>query len=471
MQLPDKDNEFDDLIRAAGENYQAPGTNPDWDNMQALLDKEMPVKKGPHRKFFFFLLTVLILLLSGGTYLYLNKTTDKKSVLTSREQQPLEQTTSPASSQPVSPVIKEDEGQVIAKTADPANALANQKLAAPLSSTTGNPVDVVIGNTAQNGKSPLLTDKKILPEQQQIRAQKHARLKNKTAGKLNVNTAAGELGENNQPVNQGDDGTTSEIQETIVPTTKSTAELSPKNKNTDTVESNNVIQKTGTVATENKVKPDSTNIAGSKKAKPGNKRKSTFEFSLLYAPELTTIGFSHLDKPGSNYGLLIGYHISDKLIIQTGVIRSKKNYIADGSDFVLRRPLAPYNKLNKVGGYCMMYEIPLNIKSQILSRKKFNLFYTAGVSSYIMKGEYYTYYYSTPYGDSSRSAKFDTQNNYWFALATAGIGLEKNIGKDLDIGIMPFIKIPFKGMGRGSLKLMGTGVNFTLTYKPSFSKK
>ena len=137
----------------------------------------------------------------------------------------------------------------------------------------------------------------------------------------------------------------------------------------------------------------------------------------------------------------------------------------------LTYPLPANYKLNKVDGYCMMYEIPLNVKSTISTGKKINLFYTAGISSYFMKSEFYTYYYATNYRSYTKSAEYNSQKNYWLSVATLGLGIEKEITPTLNIAAMPFLKIPFKGMGVGNLKLMGTGINFTLSWKPPIGKK
>ena len=98
---------------------------------------------------------------------------------------------------------------------------------------------------------------------------------------------------------------------------------------------------------ENKLPPASNDAANKKQKQAGETVKHPLEFSLIYAPELTTIGFSHFDKPGSNFGLLIGYPLSKHFTVQTGLIKSKKNYIANGEDFVLDYTLPGNHTLTK----------------------------------------------------------------------------------------------------------------------------
>ncbi|MEP7143765.1 MAG: hypothetical protein ABI707_12880 [Ferruginibacter sp.] len=438
MQLPDKDNEFDDLIKAAGDNYQTSGASPDWEHMQGLLDKHMPVKKGTRKTA--FLLLLLSLLLMGGAYLYFSTINFKASKLV-KEHQPSVSAVSPAAPDPSGNVNPRIGGK----------SATGDKLHQPQS----------------------LENKETAQAPYKIVATRHNHPKNKAAGSMKINTQPGEIAENNPPVKTTDENKATSKNESINPVNDSTIKISPQKEISHTDEDKKPTEKPAspdlTIA-ENKIPPDTKHTAGKQK-KNNETGKHPPEFSLVYAPELTTVGFSNVDKPGSNYGLLIGYQISKNIIIQTGVIRSKKNYIANGKDFEMSYMLPASSKLNKVDGYCMMYEIPLNIKSQILKGKKLNLYYTAGISSYIMTSQFYTYDISTNTGSYTKDVKYNSQKNYWLSVATAGLGVEKKISNTLNISAAPFIKIPFKGMGEGKLRLTGTGINFSLSYQPSFSKK
>jgi hypothetical protein len=88
-----------------------------------------------------------------------------------------------------------------------------------------------------------------------------------------------------------------------------------------------------------------------------------------------------------------------------------------------------------------------------------------------MTGEYYTYNVSTTTGSYNRKQEYSSQKNYWLSLGSLSIGVEKKLSDNLSISAAPFVKIPFRGVGQGELKLTGTGINFMLSYKPFFSKK
>ncbi|MEJ7586339.1 MAG: hypothetical protein WKI04_02135 [Ferruginibacter sp.] len=456
MQLPDNDKEFEDRFREAGNKYDASGATPDWDKMQNLLDKHIPARKDPRRRILIVL--VILFIFSGGGYWYFNTAIDKKT----------------ATDNPSPALTKITDHDVPSKAATAINEPA-----------PGSKGDFQQLQSLKNNNRPQQPG-------EAIKATTNGGSTVKTTGNTYLRKTMGEAGENDPPAKISDQKASANTNQVVkitgntslininIPTDSNEKVISPYDStneiiplNTTEISRVNIITKKTTPPG---IKPLENNSPAITNAKPGNKKKNKqskdrFEFSLVYAPELTTIGFSHIDKPGSSYGFLAGYSITNNIVLQTGLIKSRKNYTANGSEFKLRRPQSPYTKLYKVDGYCIMYEIPLNIKSNLLTRKKYNLFYTAGISSYIMKREFYNYYYKTPYGDSSRSATFNSQNNYWLSLATAGVGFEKHITRELNFGVMPFIKIPFKGMGRGSLKLLGTGINFSLTYKPSLGKK
>src|SRR5678815_993791 len=94
MMLPDQDNEFDDLIKSAGDNYHAPGNKADWEQMNALLHKHLPVKKDNRRRLLilFFILFVLL----GLTYLYINTLNIKSISNVKKVDRPLGPATAPA---------------------------------------------------------------------------------------------------------------------------------------------------------------------------------------------------------------------------------------------------------------------------------------------------------------------------------------------------------------------------------------
>jgi hypothetical protein len=470
MQAPDNDNEFDDLIRAAGANYDAPGASPDWDKMNTLLDQHLPVKKERRRRP--FILLFALLLLFGVTYLYFS-TANLKPKKETRDSKKIQ--VPAATAQPSTQPAKADQG---ATGRQQPEARETNLPAIPIRPGSPGKGPEITQNEA--GKQP---SRPVRPTPGISQSQAHTTASREKAyagkGHSLVKTKGAEAGENGyggelpqSPAIEGKPTDADSPTELSSPANKNAA---PPGQEIPGIEpDSSSAAKTGkpasAVADTATIKQDQARPPEKKKS-PATPVRRPLEISLLYAPELTTVGFSHVDKPGSNYGILLGYRVSRNLVLQTGLIRSRKNYIANGEDFNLDYALPPNHKITKVDGYCIMYEVPLNLSSRIVSRKRYNVFYTAGLSSYFMKREYYTYYYVTNYGGYTKDVAYNSQKNYWFSLATLGLGVEKPVSPSLSVAAMPFVKIPFKGVGEGTMKLTGTGINFLLTYKPAFSAK
>ena len=79
------------------------------------------------------------------------------------------------------------------------------------------------------------------------------------------------------------------------------------------------------------------------------------------------------------------------MALESGLIWDKKNYYSNGEYFDKSKTTIPNNVNINLDGYCNMFEIPLNFRYDFAARNNHNFFATAGLSSYIMKKEYYNY--------------------------------------------------------------------------------
>lgn len=428
------DKELDKLIREAASQFEADNAVPNWEGMKVLLEEQLPVKEEPRKRPFVFLILVIVLL--GGGYLYFNH----------------DETGKDNSSASKKPVAGKD------GKSSPAN-------------TPGKMINssAVEKQTVKNISDKLASTRSVnIAQSYPIR--KKDLLQNNTSGRTRFNTSMGEVSENDLPNSKTVVTDTGESGFDTSPQPVSPGEGQSKNditllpeKKDDTI----ILQpETGTLKTGQDKVEDTGKITPGKKIRKNDTKKRPWEISLIYAPELTTIKLSNFDKPGSNYGILIGYTIFKNTSIQTGISRSRKNYTANGDVFKSNYWVSPPYKLKSVTGYCNIYEVPLNIKYQLSRGKKINISAFAGISSYFMTSEYYTYLYKSNYSSYTWSKNYNTQKNYWFSVATVGIGFEKLISKKINLGATPFVKIPFKGLGTGDLKLLTTGINFSLSYRP-----
>jgi hypothetical protein len=185
-----------------------------------------------------------------------------------------------------------------------------------------------------------------------------------------------------------------------------------------------------------------------------------FAFSLLVAPDLSTVGFSNPGGISTNAGVAVSYFITDKWSISTGVVRARKVYGAKPGDYKREWP-GSYN-LTKIEAVCAVLDVPLNIGFKILQKEKSSVTLNTGVSSYIMLNEEYEYYYAY-YGKKKWTAP--NQNRHLFSIYNISGSYARQLGNTLAVGVEPFVKVPLAGVGAGKVKLTSAGIFFSLSYR------
>jgi hypothetical protein len=200
-------------------------------------------------------------------------------------------------------------------------------------------------------------------------------------------------------------------------------------------------------------------------AQPGKKqlpsKEKGFYAGFTAGMDITTVKFQKIVDKGASYGLLLGYQINKKWSIESGVSWDKKYYYSDGKYYNTAKLQLPYNtKVTEVTGDCKMIEVPLNVRYTIASSKLSSWFAVAGASSYLMKGEDYSYVYY--YGSSgtyvTHYKEYNSSSRNLFSVVQLSGGYTRSIGKIGDLRFEPYLKLPLTGMGAGDLPLLSGGL-------------
>lgn len=231
--------------------------------------------------------------------------------------------------------------------------------------------------------------------------------------------------------------------------------LSPQQRNAKTSLTDSLNDKTALAADslhqENEA--DKTDTA-SKSNKPFNR----IAVKLALSPDFSTVGYSGYEKPGSNYGLLAEYHVTEKWSIVTGAIWSKKLYSGENLSYNGQQP-------DKTDGDCRILDIPLNISYTFNTGKTIQFYISAGISSYIMNEENYNFHYDGSYGDPyTYSTTVKGKNNELFSVLNFSLGVQKQISSRWAIQLEPFVKHSLTGIGEGNLSLNSIGGFINLRY-------
>ena len=204
-------------------------------------------------------------------------------------------------------------------------------------------------------------------------------------------------------------------------------------------------------------------VVEKKKEKKDKKPANKFYVGFQAGPDFSMVKSSNIEGVGYGFGLVIGYNISKKIAVESGVLWDHKKYVSEGQHFKTDNINWPHVTIYDLSGYCEMFEIPLNIRYNISANSRRTWFANAGLSSYIMKTENYDYYYERygVYQTGNKEYKNTTTN--WLSIVHLSVGLEKKLGAIGDLRIEPYVKLPVNGVGIGSMPLRSTGIYLGIT--------
>jgi hypothetical protein len=476
MQNLHDDKNLDRLSRDAAENFQPDASLHSWEQLKTGLDRELPEKKKKKRRIIFFLF--LFMLVGGGLVLSMlwpgDSKTPQQAVITTggntsgtTTPAPVDNPQAPAGSADnnvvTSDVVINDVrrndvpgNDVRRNNVDATNTVAGRKKQqlsgsdklAAINEPSSNKNQVKLqGNPVIVTDDKTIIDDKIVTNDKVVTGDKKVVTEDKVVAEDKVKTD-----------NTTTDNTTGKSPTEDKPVTAE-EKVVTANKTTPKKEEPTVVEDKPATA---KAKPTSTSRNPSVAA-------SRWEFGAVYAPDISTVKFSHTQKPGTNVGLTVGYNISRRFSIQAGAIYTIKKYKSRGSDYHPPKGYwTEYVKLETVTADCNMWDIPINLRYNLVPKHRTNLFVSTGLSSYLMSSEdyYYRYYYANNPNPMYRERKYDTNTRHWGAVLNLSIGYERQLSKHFSIQAEPFFKQPLKGVGFGSVKLNSTGIFFSVKYKP-----
>ncbi len=437
-------DKLDKKAREAAEQYDAAYNEEAWSKMEALLDKHMPVvpveeavnkKNRFHEKWLLLLLgfiaiSFFILLTrpwNGGNENLQNKTTSTEK-------------------QRRNNAINESKGS---KIEGPAKDL--QPDAGP---------DPKIGtNKDFENSSP--TNAKIAVETQS---------KNANARRTNsaFHQASGQMisGANETPP-----GLKDELESAILPgTTLQFDFINQKIKINS--QFNRAIDANGAIIPE--VLNSDLVIDAKTKSQSAIKKNSFLNSLSLSISAGPDVSFTNSKYPGTMrlaYGAGISYKLNKRFSVRTGFYTVSKIYDAEPSQYNPPPSFwTYYQNLEEIYADCKVNEIPIILNYSFNENKKHAWFASAGLSSYFMKRETYTYHIKTLAGFQDKTYTIRGENKHYLSSLRISAGYEKTLNKNISFTAEPYLNLPLSGIGYGKVKLKSAGLLFSVILKP-FAKK
>jgi hypothetical protein len=445
MQSENFDKKIKDSLSQRPPGYDSP----DWDKMETLLDKHMPVDKKDRRRIFFILFSFL-LLGSGAFLVWQNSNSNKKDIAEIKS--PKENSATKENSKPGNTgtntsqlPIDEADRSASSQDSDPKNNLAETNIT-PDKETQNN---TSITKTGKNKKTNTSVNNKTNNSKQKSSDQ-----------------TIDELVKDTEPEKTLiEDLTKNESEPTITEKKESVKE--PEVEKTKT-ENKIDEQKVETKKTE----PVAAKKTENKKQKNNSSFANNFFVSVSAGPDLSKVG----DNTGEvrvAYGAGIGYQISKRLSVRTGFYAARKVYTADPGDYHPPNNFwGYYPNLENIEANCKVYDIPITVDYTISSNKKQSWFASVGLSSLLMKEETYDYYFKPNYSPTyiTYTKTINNQNKHYFSVLNLSGGYTRVINKNISLQAEPYLKIALDGVGYGKVKLNSGGVLFSAVIKP-FAKK
>ncbi|MEP7163298.1 MAG: hypothetical protein ABI741_01320 [Ferruginibacter sp.] len=465
----------DELFRRAADSYPLRTDNPDWD---AVLNKmktgeasggsDLAVKKSKHNYRWLLLLLLLIpvAIFEGNRSFFTDPSTAKnngsgKTVIAKETND--KTIPRPVANNVISPIPTSESDAVIRSgTTSPAEPTAGQtnvqknNVSIPVIAKRNN--NAVATGNKHGFSSKQRTRVKI--QNAQASADDAVMLrspvtKDRSKVEKNASTEAGitsagtkETLTSTEPENKNEGTDAGKKTETVI-TSKETV---PADKDKALV--NEPKPKQAETAIEKNNKP--TVSKDDKKEKARTKR---FYAGLIAAPDFSAIKLQSMKKVGFNYGLLLGYKLTNKLSIETGLLQDKKYYSTNGKYFSTKNIYLPPNaNIEYVDGVCKMLEWPINISYTFSKRSKSSWFGSLGVTSYFMQHESYTYDMNYSGYRYPKAYDYSNKSTSLAAIVNVSAGYTYKLGRIGDLRFEPYIKLPVNKIGTGKLPIQSGGI-------------
>ncbi len=190
---------------------------------------------------------------------------------------------------------------------------------------------------------------------------------------------------------------------------------------------------------------------------------SRFGVRFAIAPEINSIERMETSAVmGSMFALLLEYRLTNKLTLQTGVNYSKKKYTGN-FEYYRAWMGGTGTKPLTVDGICSVVDIPINLRLNAFQMKRNTFFISAGVSSYLMSDEIYTYNYA--WGPPKIRDWTGSSSSFYWSTLNLSAGVERKMNKHFTLQVEPFLKTPLVGVGRGMVNLYSSGLLFSTKYE------
>lgn len=173
--------------------------------------------------------------------------------------------------------------------------------------------------------------------------------------------------------------------------------------------------------------------------------------------ELASVGGDDFQDFNWKIGMQAAYRYGHKYSIGLGVNYLHKAYLAERGEF--EPPLDWPSEPLSTDGVCDMLELPLLLGYYFRGHRQSGAYVKAGLTSYYMLREAYTYRFdpSAPY--PVREWSTDDGSRHWLGILQLSPAYQWSKGRRQFWQVEPFLQVPLTGVGVGQVKLWSAGLS------------
>jgi len=190
------------------------------------------------------------------------------------------------------------------------------------------------------------------------------------------------------------------------------------------------------------------------------KQRKKFYIGIVGGQESNQVKDQALCNRGYDVGFVVGYELNDRFSLETGLLFNRKHYYCNGDDFNMEMPGM---KLESLEGKSTLLEIPLKLKYNVIRHRNWNVFSTAGLSSFVLSDEKNNYQLVINGVRQNMTSNYKNSSKYFAAVVDLSVGYELKASERLRLRLQPYLQVPLKGIGVGSIPVKSMGVHAGIT--------
>jgi hypothetical protein len=195
--------------------------------------------------------------------------------------------------------------------------------------------------------------------------------------------------------------------------------------------------------------------------KKRNRVKQHLSIGLATGTEWSKMPHDPIGRTGILYGFTLQYRFAPRWSVEAGIMVTPKLY-STTTAFNYSFGTNP-GEQKPIEVNCRVIDIQMNIRYDVMHKRDGRLFTGAGLSSFRIQKEDYTFYYQLLGDWIETHYTLYNENDHLFAAANIMAGYEHS-WKHLSLQATPYLKIPLTHIGMGQMDLLSSGLQFSVKY-------